>query len=168
MRSRLAMSAAIALAGALLGVILWGQIRDIGWREYRGAAETMMNMQVINTAEPPAPLKGPDPELEKICNSLQSATGLGPSEIGFAPALLAGGITRIDYDALRRQWNDLGLFGRLRVALFGLSRGDNAAIQAATTTNRPLLRVRAKLETAFESCKWQLQLSSPLRQRAHR
>jgi hypothetical protein len=157
MRNRLAAGAAISLAGALCGILLWSWIRDTGWSEYHGMAARMMTEDVfIESFEPPPPPTGPDSELEPICDMMRAATGLGPDDLAYGAALLpVGGITRIDHDALRRQWAELGVAGRLRVSLFGLSRDDHAAISTATTTNRSRLRVDGKMQQAMTACKWQ-------------
>ncbi|MGV3481948.1 MAG: hypothetical protein ACO1O3_18505 [Sphingobium sp.] len=166
MRNRLAAGAAIALAGALCGILLWSWVRDTGWTEYRGVATWLINTEYPNTGEPPPPPTGPDPEQEPICDMMRAATGLGPDELAYGTSLPARGFTRIDHDALRRQWEELGVAGRLRVTLFGVSDQDQAAIATATTTDRSRLRVHAWIEQAMKTCEWQaraLRLSRPRR-----
>lgn len=167
MRNRLAAGAAIALAGALCGILLWSWVRDTGWTEYRGVATWLMTEELfVESFEPPPPLTGPDPEQEPICDMMRAATGLGPDELAYGASPPARGITRIDHDALRRQWEELGVAGRLRVTLFGVSHQDQAAIARATTTDRSRLRVHARIEQAMRACEWQaraLRLSRPRR-----
>ncbi len=156
MRNTPTASVAIALASALCGLLLWSLIRDTGWSEYQGAAALTMTQDVfIESFEARPPPTGPDPDLEPICDMMRAATGLGADELAYGAALPVGGITRIDHEALQQQWAELGVVGRLRVTLFGLSRDDHAGISKAITTDRSRLRVDGKMEQAMKACRWQ-------------
>ncbi len=152
MRSTPLSYAAVALTGAIVGVLLWSSIRDVAWMEYRAAAEHLRSEASLRTGDP-EPLTRPDWDPSEICTPLGRATGLSPVEIAWTIGLLGEkAIYTIDHEHLAQSWTDMGVLSHMRIALLGLSHEDLKTVRASFKTDEPLLRARNSLAKALRVC----------------
>lgn len=149
---------AAALAGGIIGVLLWASIGDVGWMWYQWYADRLPSMGDIRTGDPERVPKPTERELKEICDPLRRASGLSYVELAMARDMLDDRARRqVNRDALARSWQEIGVVRRTRVALFGLSAVDVLAIEAVfedanVDGARNARRIRDAFAKALQPC----------------